>query len=75
MLRRRGGQVDDGQGFTTDPAEARAGLNRFINGESVYDADVVLWYAAHFSHDVSAERAAANGHGHVVGPELAPARW
>ena len=72
-LRRRGRQLDDGQGFTTDPAEARAGLNRFVNGESIFDADVVLWYAAHFSHDVHEE--GTGEHGHVVGPELVPARW
>ena len=68
-LRRRGRQLDDGQGFTTDPAEARAHLNRFVNGESIYGADVVMWYAAHFSHDVHEEV------GHVVGPELVPAGW
>ncbi|MCA1707984.1 MAG: hypothetical protein LC808_33795 [Actinobacteria bacterium] len=66
-LRRRRGQLDDGA------SEPRAGLNRFVNGESIYDTNVVLWYAAHFSHDVGAE--SADDHGHVVGPELVPSRW
>jgi len=70
-LRARPHQFDDGQGFTTDPAEARAHINRFINGESIVDTDVVLWYAAHFAHDV---HAAGDG-SHVVGPELVPSGW
>jgi len=69
-LRRRGGQVDDGQGFTTDPALARARLDQFVDGESIHDADVVLWYAAHFTHDLHDDAV-----GHVVGPELVPGHW
>jgi len=69
-LRRRGGQLDDGQGFTTDPVLARARLDQFVNGESIHDADVVLWYAAHFTHDLH-----ANEVGHIVGPELVPGHW
>ena len=67
VLRRRGGQIDDGGGAV------RARIDRFINGESVRDTDIVLWYAAHFSHDVHEESSGA--HGHVVGPELVPGRW
>ncbi len=69
-LRRRGGQIDDGQGFTTDPVLARARLDQFVNGESIHDADVVLWYAAHFTHDLHEDEA-----GHIVGPELVPGHW
>ena len=70
VLRRRGGQIDDGVGFTMDPALARAHLGQFVNGESIHDADVVLWYAAHFTHDLHEEEV-----GHVVGPELVPGHW
>ena len=69
-LRHRPGQIDDGVGFTTDPAQARAHLNRFVNGESIRDTDVVLWYAAHFTHDVQQHAV-----GHIVGPKLVPGGW
>jgi hypothetical protein len=69
-LRHRPGQIDDGVGFTTDPAEARAHLNRFVNGESIRDTDVVVWYAAHFTHDVHEHEV-----GHIVGPKLVPDGW
>jgi Cu2+-containing amine oxidase len=72
-LRRRPGQFDDGQGFTTDPELAKAGLNRFVNGDSILGTDVVVWYAAHFSHDVAGEH--DDDEGHVVGPTLSPDRW
>jgi hypothetical protein len=71
-LRKRPGEIDDGVGFTTNPQRARAHLDRFVTGQSIVSADLVLWYAAHFSHDVHAE-----GHGadHIVGPRLEPAGW
>jgi Copper amine oxidase, enzyme domain len=69
-LRHRPGQIDDGVGFSSDPAEARAHLNRFVNGESIRDTDVVLWYAAHFTHDVHEHEV-----GHIVGPKLVPDDW
>jgi hypothetical protein len=35
---------------------------------------VVVWYAAHFSHDVHEDE--ENGHtGHIVGPTLRPVQW
>jgi hypothetical protein len=70
-LRKRPGEIDDGVGFTTDPDEARAHLNRFLTGQSIAGADVVLWYAAHFSHDVHEE----GGGEHIVGPELVAGGW
>lgn len=68
-LRKRAGEIDDGVGFTTDPQEARAHLNRFLTGQSI-GQDIVLWYAAHFSHDVHED-----GDSHIVGPELVPGGW
>jgi hypothetical protein len=70
-----GTQFDDGIGFTTDLDQARAHLDGFVNGESIYDTDVVLWYAAHFTHDIHAEQSAGEGHGHIVGPDLVPGGW
>ena len=70
-LRYRSSQIDDGVGFTTDPSEARAHLDRFVNGESIVGRNVVVWYAAHFAHDVNADER-RHGHGHIVGPRLEP---
>ena len=49
---------------------APANLDQFVNGEPVYKQDVVIWYAAHFTHDVHNE-----GINHVVGPDLQPLNW
>ena len=62
---RRGGQLDDG-----DPGDTRAHLDRFVNHESIVGTHIVVWYAAHFSHDPDHEHAGA--HGHIVGPTLVP---
>lgn len=64
-------ELDDGEGFTTDPARARAHIDGFVSGELVEREDVVLWYAAHVRHE---------GHegdlsGAPVGPELQPFNW
>ena len=70
-LRRRAGEVDDGQPFTTDPNKARAHIDRFVTGASIHATDVVLWYAAHFAHDVHHGEET----GHIVGPTLTLADW
>jgi hypothetical protein len=70
-----GAQFDDGVGFTTDLEQARAHLDAFVTGESIYDTDVVLWYGAHFTHDIHAEQDADQDHGHIVGPDLVPGGW
>ena len=67
VLRYSPDEMDDGQGFTTDPALARAGIDRFVSGEPVHSQDVVLWYAVHVSHPgTGADR---------VGPDLVPRHW
>ncbi len=72
ILQNRGAaEIDDGVEATGPPYEA--GLNRFITGESVKNKDVVIWYAAHFTHDIAAEP--AGSHGHKIGPELRPVNW
>ena len=67
----KGDEVDDGQGFTTDPAESRAGIGRFVSGEMVERADVVLWYGAHFRH-APGEDEPGDGR---LGPDLEPYNW
>ncbi len=69
VLRHRAGQIDDGQGFSTDPRESRAHLNIFINHEAVTDTDVVFWYAGHFKHEPHGSE------DHWVGPTLRPFNW
>lgn len=55
----------------------------FVNGESILDQDLVVWYGAHFVHageppsfnpnrDGSIEVLSGN---HVVGPDLRPIQW
>jgi len=62
VLRYHWNEIDDGTGYSTD---ARLDALR-SPAEPVVNADVVVWYAAHFLHD---EVAGAGG-SHRVGPEL-----
>jgi len=77
VLRFNDNQVDDGISAAPSQAglsqaNAPADIGRFINGESVFNQDVVVWYAAHFTHDLHEE----NGDtGHIVGPALRPVQW
>lgn len=68
FLRYRASEIDDGA------ATKQAGLNRFIQGEPINGYDVVVWYAAHFTHDQGADEE-AGGTDHVVGPDLVAVRW
>jgi Copper amine oxidase, enzyme domain len=75
ILRFNEGEVDDGISAApsqTGPSQpnAPADISRFNNGEGIRNQDVVVWYAAHFTHDVHEEEA-----GHIVGPVLRPAQW
>lgn len=72
VLRYRGTELDDGFNSTTS-VNADAKLDQFVNGESVAGQDVVVWYGAHFTHDVGHSDPAE--HGHVVGPDLVPVNW
>jgi Copper amine oxidase, enzyme domain len=71
ILRYRGSEIDDGSVAVGPPYEA--GLDMWVNGESVLNQDVVIWYGAHFTHDVSHEH--PGSHGHIVGPALKPVNW
>lgn len=71
ILRYRGSEIDDGVAATGPPYEA--GIDAWVNGEPINGQDVVIWYGAHFTHDIAHEEA---GHfGHIVGPDLKPAKW
>jgi hypothetical protein len=65
-------EIDDGQGFTTDPALARAGLDRFVSGRPVQSQDLVVWYGVHVGHgpDQDPGRAVER-----VGPDLVAGHW
>lgn len=71
FLRYRPTEIDDGSIATGPPFEA--GLNDFINGESLKNQDVVVWYAGHVVHDVASEP--PGEFGHICGPELKPVNW
>jgi hypothetical protein len=45
-------------------------IDKFRNGESIDGQDVVAWYGAHFTHDVSGPHV-----DHIVGPTLRPHDW
>jgi Cu2+-containing amine oxidase len=45
-------------------------LDQFLDGESVYMQDIVVWYGGHVSHDFDAD--APGTFGHIVGPTLRP---
>ncbi len=71
ILRYRGTEIDDGVVAVGPPYEA--GLDSWLTGESINGFDVVVWYGAHFSHDVARDQP---GHfGHIVGPDLTRVRW
>jgi Cu2+-containing amine oxidase len=71
ILRYHSTEIDDGSIATGPPYEA--GLDGWVNGESINGADVVVWYGAHFTHDVAHDH--PGEFGHVVGPDLKRGRW
>ena len=68
-------ELDDNQGYTTDPALARAGIDRFVSGEPVHGHDMVVWYAVHVPHPVDEAGAGGGGGGSLVGPDLVAGHW
>jgi Copper amine oxidase, enzyme domain len=71
ILRYRGSEIDDGVVAIGPPFEAD--IDRWLNGEPVSNHDVVVWYGAHFTHDVGHHGPAQ--HGHILGPDLKPVSW
>ncbi len=70
FLRYRGSEIDDGSVAVGPPYEA--GLDAWVNGESINGQDVVVWYGAHFTHELHEE---PGEFGHIVGPTLTPVSW
>jgi hypothetical protein len=71
IVRYRSSEIDDGVVAIGPPYEAD--IDRWVNGEAIYDHDVVIWYGGHFTHDVNHDGPAQ--HGHIVGPDLKPVNW
>ena len=71
VLHYRGSEIDDGSVAIGPPYEAD--IDRWVNGEAVSNDDVVIWYGAHFTHDVNHDGPAAPDH--IVGPDLKPVNW
>jgi hypothetical protein len=72
ILRYDPDELDDNQGFTTDPALARPGLDRFVSGEPVHSRDMVVWYGVHVAHPAEEADGAV---GDRVGPDLVAGHW
>jgi hypothetical protein len=71
VLRYHGNEIDDGVHAIGPPYEA--GIDAWVNGEAVNGQDVVIWYGAHFTHDVQGDP--PGQHGHIVGPDLKLVKW
>jgi hypothetical protein len=68
FLRYRSAELDDGRNSTD--SNTAADLHMFINGESLNEQDVVMWYAGHSTHVYDG----APG-GHLIGPDIVVVRW
>lgn len=66
FTRYRGGELDDGYNQTGGSGTA-ANIDKFVNGESIDKQDVVVWYGAHFRHELGHDD---HGHGEMLGPTL-----
>jgi hypothetical protein len=62
-------ELDDGINCTTC-TQAYAHLDNFVNGESVADTNVVVWYGIHFDHNFTHPP-----HDFYFGPDLVPVSW
>jgi hypothetical protein len=74
ILQHHDSEIDDGISAAPSQAgqsqpNAPADIGRFIDGESTFNQYIVIWYAAHFTHDVHEEN------GHIVGPTLQAVQW
>jgi len=60
-------EMDDSQVY----AGTHANIDAFVNGESVVDQDLTLWYGAHFIHNTHDH----NEIPHIAGPSFRPLYW
>ena len=68
FLKNRLNQFDDGIVALGSPSEAQ--LDNFVNHELIKNKDIVVWYAAHFTHIATHDDTTTTGH--IVGPDLVP---
>jgi hypothetical protein len=69
ILKYRYNEIDDGVKIIHGtPEQCKAHIDKFITGESVENTDVVVWYGAHFTHDIHE----IGEVGHIVGPNITP---
>jgi len=69
ILKYHGNEIDDGVIAIGPPYEADI-LNTWqSNFEPIQNQDVVIWYAAHFTHVFRQQG------GHIVGPEIRVVKW
>lgn len=60
---------------------ASINITQYVNGESLSNTDVTIWYGAHFAHTETSDLLSPDrsptvlGGSHVVGPDLRPIRW
>lgn len=66
FLRYKASEIDDGQGFTSDPLLSRERIDLFADGELLDGQDIISWYALHWSHDHKVHPEI----GAFLGPEL-----
>ena len=71
ILRYHPNEIDDGAVAIGPPYAAN--FEPWLDGEPIKNQDVVIWYAAHFTHDVRAEP--PGEHGHIAGPTLKQVSW
>ena len=78
-------EIDDGYIYTNGDCTETDGscinIDKFVNGESVKDKDIVVWYGAHFIHDDAGSSDSRTNNpsdhekSHIVGPDIRPVRW
>lgn len=67
-LRYHGAEIDDGGPV----GGTEAHMDKYVTGESIVNRDVVLWYGAHFLHNLQEQ---GSSECHQVGPTLRPVQW
>ncbi len=65
-------EIDDGE-TCSSCSTTYIHINGFVNGESVENTQLVLWYGGHFLHNVNDNYPTSGGE--VVGPDIVPVSW
>lgn len=69
VLVNKSNELDDGVNCTSGCA-TQINIDPFVNGESVMNADVVVWYGAHYNHHDGNNGPTKLIGDHVVGPDI-----